>query len=64
MLDTFAGSGSTLAAAIALGYHCIGLESNTEYAEMARTAIPRLARLRVDLPESNGQLALVVGGDG
>ncbi|MDP2663530.1 MAG: site-specific DNA-methyltransferase [Dehalococcoidia bacterium] len=64
VLDTFAGSGSTLAAAIALGYHCIGLESSTEYAEVARTAIPKLARLRVDLPESNGQLALALGRGG
>jgi DNA modification methylase len=35
VLDTFAGSGSTLAAAGALGYRAIGVESNPTVAEMA-----------------------------
>jgi len=45
VLDTFAGSGSTLAAAEAIGYQAIGLERNQEYAEEAVYAIPRLASI-------------------
>jgi site-specific DNA-methyltransferase (adenine-specific) len=41
--DPFMGSGSTVAAAIALGTPCIGVERFTEYYEMSRTAIPKLA---------------------
>ena len=44
VLDPFAGSGSTLAAAEALGYQSIGLENDAEYFEMACNAIPGLAQ--------------------
>ena len=44
VLDPFAGSGSTLAAAEALGYQSIGLENDPEYFSMACDAIPRLAQ--------------------
>jgi site-specific DNA-methyltransferase (adenine-specific) len=47
ILDPFMGSGSTIAAATALGLKSIGLEANSEYFEMARKAIPALAALRV-----------------
>ena len=47
VLDPFAGSGSTLAAAEAVGYESIGIESDSEYIEMAKSAIPRLAALSV-----------------
>lgn len=43
VLDPFAGSGSTLAAAIAVGYHAIGLERRRDYVDLAAQAIPRLA---------------------
>lgn len=47
LLDTFAGSGSTLAAAQAVGYDSIGLEIDPEYYKMATAAIPELAELTV-----------------
>lgn len=45
VLDPFAGSGSTLAAAEAVGYASIGVESDPHYVEVARTAIADLAAL-------------------
>ena len=44
VLDPFAGSGSTLAAAEAVGYSSIGLENDPEYFDLACDAIPKLAR--------------------
>jgi 16S rRNA G966 N2-methylase RsmD len=45
ILDPFAGSGSTLAAANAVGYESIGLERDVQYVDMARHAIPKLGAL-------------------
>ncbi len=45
ILDPFAGSGSTLAAANAVGYRSIGIERDRRYVDMACTAIPKLAAL-------------------
>jgi DNA modification methylase len=45
VLDTFAGSGSTLAAAEAIGYASIGIELSQEWVELARQAIPKLVVL-------------------
>jgi len=47
VLDPFAGGGSTLAAAEAVGYESIGIERDSEYFQVARAAVPRLAALRV-----------------
>jgi hypothetical protein len=47
ILDPFAGSGSTLAAANAIGYTSIGLERDAHYIAMARAAIPKLSALVV-----------------
>ena len=44
ILDPFAGSGSTLAAAEAVGYDSIGVEKDEFYFDMATDAIPKLAR--------------------
>jgi site-specific DNA-methyltransferase (adenine-specific) len=48
ILDPFAGSGSTLAAAQAMGYASIGLEKDKKYYSMAQKAIPALAGLTVN----------------
>jgi len=47
VLDPFAGSGATLAAAEAVGYQSIGVEHDADYVEMACRAIPALAALPV-----------------
>jgi site-specific DNA-methyltransferase (adenine-specific) len=44
IVDTFAGAGSTLAAAEAVGYRSIGIEKDQHYYEMARKAIPKLIK--------------------
>jgi len=46
VLDPFAGSGSTLAAAEAVGYQSIGVEKDERYFQMACKAIPRLVAFR------------------
>src|SRR5438552_1252172 len=52
VLDPFMGSGSTIAAARAVGYRSTGLEVDTEYFRLAERAIPRLAAL---YPRFKGQ---------
>lgn len=57
VLDPFAGSGSTLAAAAAVGYTAIGVERDPRYFEVARESIPGLIRYRaasdVDTPSTS-----------
>jgi site-specific DNA-methyltransferase (adenine-specific) len=48
--DPFMGSGSTVAAAEAMGLHCVGVERHTEYFEAGADVIPGLAALGVALP--------------
>lgn len=50
ILDPFAGAGSTLAAAEAVGYRSIGIEKDSFYFDMARSAIPKLIKFK-----SNGK---------
>jgi site-specific DNA-methyltransferase (adenine-specific) len=52
--EPFMGSGSTVAAAEAVGVRCIGVERHLEYFRAAKAAIPRLAATKV-----NGEAAMV-----
>jgi DNA modification methylase len=51
VLDPFAGAGSTLAAAEAVGYQSLGVEKDGFYFDMACKAIPRLSKY-----QPNGQV--------
>jgi site-specific DNA-methyltransferase (adenine-specific) len=48
IVDTFMGSGSTVAAAEALGLQCIGIERFADYYEMSKIATPKLAGLVIE----------------
>ena len=56
ILDPFAGAGSTLAAAEAVGYESMGVENDEHYFTMACAAVPKLARFRPADHHSNGIL--------
>ena len=43
VLDPFMGGGSTIAAALAVGYESIGIENDPLFYRMAERAIPKLA---------------------
>jgi len=47
ILDPFAGSGSTIAAAEAVGYQAVGIERHLPYYQMASEAIPKLTTLSI-----------------
>src|SRR5579863_3914394 len=59
MLGPFLGSGSTIAAAEAIGYDSVGIELDEEYFKLAGHSIPRLAAL---YPDFTGQ-ELQMNGD-
>jgi len=46
VLDPFAGSGSTLAAAEAVGYQSIGIEKDQHFFNLAKRALPKLVDFR------------------
>ena len=50
VVDPFAGSGSTLAAAEAVGYESVGIEKDSLYFNMAKEAIQPLAELVIQQP--------------
>ena len=62
LADPFMGSGSTVAAAEAVGYSCVGVERLQAYFETAPAAIPRLTALEIRSHESPGteELALTL----
>ena len=47
VLDPFMGAGSTIAAAVAVGYRSIGVESDSTFFDLAVDAIPTLSALSV-----------------
>lgn len=47
VLDPFAGAGSTLAAAEAMGYNSIGIEKDPEFFNMACESIPKLSVFKI-----------------
>jgi DNA modification methylase len=55
ILDPFMGSGSTLAAARAVGLKSVGVESDYKYFSMARSAIPKLSRLICAEPKASSR---------
>ncbi|MEW5988037.1 MAG: site-specific DNA-methyltransferase [Chloroflexota bacterium] len=57
LADPFMGSGSTIAAAEALGLCSIGIERYSNYYELSRAAIPKLAAIRLE-GEGARQLSL------
>lgn len=59
--DPFMGSGSTVAAAEAVGYQCIGVERYSDYYDLAAKAVPLLRSVKVrDLTLPDEQCALTV----
>ena len=58
VLDPFAGSGSTLAAAEAVGYRSVGVERDRSYFDLAAQSIPRLAELRVEPSDARASGAI------
>jgi DNA methylase len=47
VLDPFAGAASTLAAAEAVGYSSFGIEKDSRYFDLGRTALPKLRAVRI-----------------
>ena len=48
VVDPFMGSGSTVAAAIALNVECVGIEKDAEFFEISKNAIPILSAIELD----------------
>ena len=48
ILDPFLGGGSTIAAAVAVGYNSIGVESDVQYFGIAERAVVALSQLQID----------------
>jgi len=68
VLDPFMGSGSTIAAAEAVGYDSVGIEVDRDYFKLAERSIPRLASLYPDFAgqelQMNGDYGPVEREDG
>jgi len=62
VVDPFMGGGSTIAAAVAVGYESIGIEIDPVFFKIAERAIPRLAELPANGKATNGTLPLFPNG--
>lgn len=62
VLDPFMGGGSTIAAAVAVGYESIGIEIDPVFFKIAEQAIPRLAELPANGKATNETLPLFPNG--
>jgi site-specific DNA-methyltransferase (adenine-specific) len=58
IVDTFSGSGSTVAAAEAIGVQCIGIERHLDYYDLSKSAAPKLAGM-VTPTARNTQMVLL-----
>jgi site-specific DNA-methyltransferase (adenine-specific) len=58
IVDPFSGSGSTVAAAEAIGLLCIGVERHQDYFKMSRTAAPQLVGMETPMAMA-GQTTLL-----
>lgn len=56
--DTFMGSGSTVAAAEALGLQAVGVERRAEYYELSRRAIPKLAGIKAQSEAARSEILI------
>ncbi|MGB8414639.1 MAG: DNA methyltransferase [Candidatus Binatus sp.] len=62
VLDPFMGGGSTVAAAMAVGYDSIGVEHDPVYFRIAEKAVPTLARMDVESAFSRRGISRVGSG--
>ncbi len=62
VLDPFMGSGSTIAAAEAIGYQSIGVEIDEHYFALAKSSVPRLAELYPQFQGNETESAVDYGG--
>jgi len=60
VLDLFMGGGSAIAAAEAVGYKSIGIEIDKEYYDLAKQAIPKLAKLKCHTTKYGSQQRLIL----
>lgn len=63
VLDPFMGSGSTIAAAEAVGYESVGVELDADYFRLAENAVPRLAALYRDFKGTELEMNTVYGAE-
>lgn len=59
LVDPFMGSGSTIAAAEALGISAIGIERFVDYFDLSIEAIPQLAKIKTSFDSNCRQLPLI-----
>jgi DNA modification methylase len=64
VLDPFMGGGSTIAAAVAVGYESIGIERDPAFFAMAEQGIPRLAAFGSGVEPLPAGLEAGAGGEG